>query len=165
MVFGHVSLAFLCCFEWLVGNLHAKGTIHFEWDSGLSAIVLLGCQSKCVSSLFFSVCNEFLWPGVYFVERIESWLDSPYITLNTLLSWIWGCQMSDFTTNHRFLVPTNIQSMSGSRGSADPRCAHSRGRSASEDLGSRNHAMILPMEKDCHKVARFWNNNLMKLSV
>lgn len=36
-----------------MGNLHAKGTIHFEWDSGLSAIVLLRLSIKMRELVFF----------------------------------------------------------------------------------------------------------------
>lgn len=42
-----------------MGNLHAKGTIHFEWDSGLSAIVLLRLSIKMRELVFFQFAMNF----------------------------------------------------------------------------------------------------------
>ena len=50
--------------------------------------------------------------------------------------------MSDFTTNHRFLVPTNIQSMSGSLGRSEVRAF--QGEECVRRLG---------FPKPCHDIA------------
>ena len=56
-----------------------------------------------------------LWPDVHFAERITSWLDSPYITLNTDFPEfeVIRCRIAQQITG---FAPTNIQSMPGSQG-------------------------------------------------